>query len=92
MAHLVGELSLADDDFRRWWGDHHIASRTRGSKSLRHPIAGDLTLDWDALTCAGDPEQQLVVWTAEPDTLSHDALRLLASWTATTTDHSVADR
>ncbi|MDT0544738.1 helix-turn-helix domain-containing protein [Streptomyces lonegramiae] len=91
MARLVGELSMADDDFRRWWGDHHVASRTRGNKVLRHPVAGDLTLDWDALSCAGDPEQQLVVWTAEPGTPSHDALRLLASWTATT-DRSAADR
>ncbi|MEU3524249.1 helix-turn-helix domain-containing protein [Streptomyces sp. NPDC038707] len=89
MARLVGELSIADDDFRRWWGDHRVASRTRGNKVLRHPVAGELTLDWDALSVAGDPEQQLVVWTAEPGTPSHDALRLLASWTATT-DRSAA--
>ncbi|MFD7923517.1 hypothetical protein ACFV3R_30425 [Streptomyces sp. NPDC059740] len=84
MQRLVGELSIASDDFRHWWGDHRVARRTRGSKALRHPVAGELTLDWDALSCAGDPGQQLVVWTAEPGTPSHDALRLLASWNATT--------
>ncbi|MFE6931944.1 helix-turn-helix domain-containing protein [Streptomyces sp. NPDC057699] len=82
MAALVGELSMRDDDFRRWWGDHHIATRSRGSKVLHHPVAGELTLDWDALTCATDPDQQLVVWTAEPGTPSHDGLRILASWAA----------
>ncbi|WP_228447219.1 helix-turn-helix domain-containing protein [Streptomyces paludis] len=92
MARLVGELSMADDDFRRWWGEHHIAGRTRGNKALHHPVAGDLTLDWDALSCAGDPEQQLVIWTAEPGTPSHDALRLLASWTASAHHHPAADR
>ncbi|MFD9392270.1 hypothetical protein ACFWBB_16565 [Streptomyces sp. NPDC060000] len=44
MARLVGELSLANEDFRRWWGDHHVASRTRGNRVLRPQIAGDITL------------------------------------------------
>lgn len=82
MAKLVGELSMTDDDFRRWWGDHRVATRSKGTKVLHHPIAGDLTLDWDALTCVSDPDQQLVVWTAEPGTPSYDGLRFLASWAA----------
>ncbi|MET7637825.1 helix-turn-helix domain-containing protein [Streptomyces sp. NPDC005438] len=88
LAALVGELSLRDDDFRRWWGDHHVATRGRGSKVLRHPVTGDLTLDWDALACANDPEQQLVVWTAEPGSPSHDALRILSSWATSGTRSS----
>lgn len=83
MASLVGELSVQDPDFRRWWADHHVAARQGGTKRLRHPVAGDITLQWDALTCAADPEQQLVVWTAEPGSPSHDALRMLASWRVT---------
>lgn len=89
MARLVGELSLSSDDFRRWWADHHVANRSRGTKVLRHPVAGELTLDWDALTCVGDPDQQLVVWSAEPGTPSHDGLRLLASWSAAPAPESV---
>ncbi|MFD9421863.1 hypothetical protein [Streptomyces sp. NPDC060054] len=84
MATLVGELSLRDDGFRRRRGGRHIATRNRGSKVLRDPVAGELALDRDALACANDPDQQLVVWTAEPGTASHDALRILASWTADT--------
>ncbi|QJS99823.1 helix-turn-helix transcriptional regulator [Streptomyces asoensis] len=80
---LVGELSVQDDDFRTWWGGHHVAALNVGTKTLHHPIAGELTLDWDTLTASTDPEQQLVVWTAEPHTPSHDGLRLLASWAAT---------
>ncbi|HEX2316651.1 MAG TPA: helix-turn-helix transcriptional regulator [Thermomonospora sp.] len=79
---LVGELSVQDEDFRRWWAAHHVAVRSVGTKMLRHPVAGDLTLDWDTLTCTTDPDQQLVVWTAEPGTPSHDGLRILASWCA----------
>ena len=82
MARLVGELSLRDADFRRWWADHRVAAHRGGSKVLHHPVAGRLTLDWDALACVNDPGQQLVVWTAEPGTPSHDGLRILASWSA----------
>ncbi|MEW2128928.1 helix-turn-helix domain-containing protein [Streptomyces sp. NPDC005435] len=79
---LVGELSMRDEDFRRWWGAHRVATRGMGTKVLRHPVAGDLTLDWNTLTCVTDPDQQLVTYTAEPGTPSYDALRILASWTA----------
>lgn len=30
------------------------------------------------------PDQQFIVWTAEPGTPTHDCLRLLASWAAGT--------
>ncbi|MFC9123113.1 hypothetical protein ACFTXO_25505 [Streptomyces sp. NPDC057067] len=63
-------------------GRHHIATRSRGSKILHHPVAGELTFDCDALTCTTDPDQQLVVRTAEPGIPSHDGLRILASWAA----------
>ncbi|MET7289480.1 helix-turn-helix domain-containing protein [Streptomyces sp. NPDC005573] len=88
---LVGELSLRDEDFRRWWGAHRVATRGMGTKVLHHPVMGDLTLDWNTLTCATDPDQQLVTYTAEPGTPSHDALRILASWT-TGTREAEADR
>lgn len=50
-----------------------------GHQGIPPPLAGDLTLDWDTLVCASDPDQQLVTWTAEPATPSHDGLRMLAS-------------
>lgn len=84
LSALVGELSVQDADFRRWWGAHHVAVRGMGTKVYHHPVAGDLTLEWDTLTCATDPDQQLVTWTAEPGTPSHDGLRILASWSAHT--------
>ncbi|MDA3624096.1 helix-turn-helix domain-containing protein [Saccharopolyspora sp. WRP15-2] len=79
---LVGELSVQDDQFRQWWGAHHVASRGMGTKTMHHPVVGDLTLDWNALTSATDPGQQLITWTAEAGSPSHDGLRILASWSA----------
>lgn len=77
---LVGELCVRDPDFRSWWAEHDVATMISGTKRYRHPVVGDLTLDWDVLSHTAD--QQLLVMTAEPGTPSHDALRLLASWAA----------
>lgn len=52
---------------------------------VRHPLVGELTLDWDTLAPTVDAEHQLVVWSAEPGSPSHDALRILASWAGATT-------
>lgn len=79
---LVGELSVRDPDFRTWWGDHRVAVRTSGTKALRHPVVGELALDWSTLTDTSDPDQQLIALTAAPGTPAHDALRLLGSVTA----------
>ncbi|MFI1034523.1 helix-turn-helix domain-containing protein [Streptomyces sp. NPDC020951] len=78
---LVEELSARDAQFRQWWTEHDVAMRGKGVKKLRHPMVGELTLDWNTLTCGTDPDQHIIVWNAEPGTPSHDALRLLASWT-----------
>ncbi|MFF7280442.1 helix-turn-helix domain-containing protein [Streptomyces griseorubiginosus] len=82
LAALVGELSVADAYFRQWWAGRQMSGRRMGTKRLRHPIVGDLTLDWDSLTSTADPTQKLVIATADPGTPSHDGLLLLASWTA----------
>lgn len=63
-------------------GGHHVVSRGSGTKRFHHPVAGELVLGWDTLTCSTDPDQELVVWTAEPGTPSYDGLRALASWAA----------
>lgn len=76
---LVGELSVADVDFRRWWSDHRVAARRSGTKTFHHPAVGELTLSWGTLTVAGDPDQQLITLTAEHGSLSDRRLRELAS-------------
>ena len=87
---LVGELSVQDEQFCRWWGGRQTASRTSGSKVFDHPVAGELTLDWHVLTCEADPGQRLVVWTAEPHSRSHEALRFLSSWAGVHQDPTAA--
>lgn len=82
LTELVGELSVAYPEFRQWWAAHHVATRGTGTKHLRHPVVGDLHLDWNAVTWAADPDLQIIVWTAERGTPTYDGLRMLASWAA----------
>lgn len=82
MIALVEELSEGDPQFREWWAAHQVAHHFMGTKAFRHPVAGDLTLDWETLACPSDPDQHLVIFTAEPGTASHDGLRFLACWSA----------
>lgn len=92
LSELVGELSIRDPHFRQWWAAHNVAAQTTGVKMLRHPLVGELTLDWETLACATDPDQQIVVWTAAPDTPSHESLAFLASWVTTHTAEERGDR
>ncbi len=82
LAALVGELSLVSAQFRQWWAARHVTHPSFGTKTIRHPELGEFTLDWDAFAYTGDPEQQLVLWSAEPGSSSYDKLRILSSWVA----------
>jgi transcriptional regulator with XRE-family HTH domain len=82
LASLVGELSLKSADFREWWGARHVQRTAVGTKTFRHPVAGDITLDWQTLSCPADPEQHLSIYSAERGTPSHEALQFLSSWAA----------
>ncbi|MFD3619468.1 helix-turn-helix domain-containing protein [Streptomyces sp. NPDC058676] len=76
---LVEELSALDPQFRLWWTSHDVAVRAGGTRLLRHPVVGDLSFQRSTFTCAEDPEQHLVVWTAEPGSQTCRALRSLAA-------------
>ncbi|WP_433446106.1 helix-turn-helix domain-containing protein [Streptomyces sp. CA-142005] len=83
LARLVGELSMKDPDFRRWWSDHKVRSQRQGRKEFVHPVAGELSLDFQVLDIRGATEQSLLVYTAEPHSPSAQALTFLAGWAAT---------
>ncbi|MDH2424979.1 helix-turn-helix transcriptional regulator [Sphaerisporangium sp. TRM90804] len=81
LADLVGELTLRCPEFTTWWNDHHVLRRTHGTKHYRHPVAGDLYFAYESFQPAGDPDQSLCVYNAEPGSATAEALRLLSSWT-----------
>ncbi|MEV0585371.1 helix-turn-helix domain-containing protein [Nonomuraea sp. NPDC050310] len=68
LSRLVGDLSIASADFRRWWAERRVAHQNFGTKLVRHPVVGDMVLDWDSFQQVGNPDQQLIIWSAEPGT------------------------
>ena len=82
-AALIEDLREHSPEFDRWWEQHRVHQRTHGSKRLRHPLVGELTVEYETLSPPGDPDTTLFVYTAEAGSPSKRALDLLASWTLT---------
>jgi hypothetical protein len=45
---------------------HHVAIKRRRARTYNYLVVGEITLDWDTFTYDTDPDQQLIVSTAEP--------------------------
>jgi transcriptional regulator with XRE-family HTH domain len=82
LSDLIGQLSTRSEDFRRRWAAHDVRIHTTGVKLIRHPVVGDLDLPFEFFPLPADAGQSLLTYTAEPDSPTHDALILLASWAA----------
>jgi transcriptional regulator with XRE-family HTH domain len=65
-AELVDELCAVSPYVREWWAKHDVLANSSGTKRLRHPRTGAMTLDHTVLQVAEAPEQKLVVYSAPP--------------------------
>jgi hypothetical protein len=83
LSDLVGELSTRSELFRTMWAAHDVLLHRTGTKNLHHPVAGDLDLTYEAFELPAEPGLRMLVYTAEPDTPTAQALDFLASWAAT---------
>nr|WP_205602790.1 MULTISPECIES: helix-turn-helix transcriptional regulator [Mumia] len=80
---LVGELSTCSELFRQRWASQDVRYHRSGRKRLRHPVVGQLDLDFEDLEFPSEPGLHLNVYTAPAGSPTSDALKLLASWVAT---------
>ena len=83
LSDLVGELSTRSELFRTLWAAHDVLLHRTGRKNLHHPVAGDLDLTYEAFELPSDPGLRMLVYTAEPDSPTAQALDFLASWATT---------
>ncbi|GAA0388875.1 helix-turn-helix transcriptional regulator [Micromonospora gifhornensis] len=79
---LVEEVGSASAEFRRLWGRHDVQGKTHEAKTFRHGAVGELTLSYHAFDVREAPGQQLIVYRAQPDSRSAEALRLLGTLAA----------
>jgi transcriptional regulator with XRE-family HTH domain len=79
LSGLISDLSAGSAEFRALWAEHDVEYYRTGVQPFRHPVAGDLTLNYNAFELPGDPGQTMIVYTADPDSPSHEALTRLAA-------------
>jgi transcriptional regulator with XRE-family HTH domain len=84
LTDLIGELSTRSEEFRAMWAAHNVRLHRTGLKHFHHPVIGRIDLMFEAMALEADEGLTLTAYTAEPGTPAHDALKLLASWAATT--------
>jgi len=73
---LVAECTR-DVEFARLWAERDVKATGRGSKVLRHPAAGVLTVDFEVLLPLGDADQRVMIG-RPADEASRAALRSCA--------------
>lgn len=83
LIELVGELSTRSEVFRQRWASHDVQFHRSGQKRLRHPVVGQLDLNFESMELPAEPGLTLNVYTASPDSPTADGLKMLASWAAT---------
>jgi len=79
---LIDELRDTDVDVARWWDDHAVRDCASVAKRVAHPTAGPLDFDIEIVAAPHEPDQTLVVHTAQPDSPTARVLPILASWAA----------
>ncbi|WP_454699242.1 helix-turn-helix transcriptional regulator [Arthrobacter humicola] len=89
---LVGELTTRSGLFAGLWAGHDVRIHTTGTKRFHHPVAGDLSLQFETLHLPGDEGQTLFTFTAEPGSASENALAFLASWAASPAESTIKTR
>lgn len=75
---------MRSEEFRARWAGHNVRLHHTGPKQFNHPVVGLLDLVFEAVDLPTDDlwGLDLTVYTAEPGSPSDDALKMLASWAA----------
>lgn len=84
LIQLIGELSTQSELFRKRWASRDVVYHRSGLKRLHHPIVGDLDLNYESMDLPSEPGLVMNVYTAPAGSPTADALRVLASWVAST--------
>lgn len=59
---LVDELCRLSPQFEAMWRDNDVRSHGDGLKTLHHPVAGPLTMEYSAFAVDGRPDLSLVIY------------------------------
>jgi len=74
---LITELTEGAPEFRSLWERNDVRGKTHEAKTFHHQAVGELTLSYHAFDVRDAADQQLIVYRAEPNSRSAEALKLL---------------
>ncbi|MET7752130.1 helix-turn-helix transcriptional regulator [Micromonospora sp. NPDC005367] len=78
VAELVAELRDASPEFAQLWQRRDVQTTPVLTKTFRHPVVGEITVNCDALTLP-DRDQHLVLYSAPPGSRDAEALAFLGA-------------
>lgn len=85
---LIAELGEHSPEFRTMWAEHRVYECTFGTKRLVHPVVGRIDVDFENFAVAGEPDQELFVYSTPAGSPSSDALNILAAWNVDRADRA----
>ncbi|WP_337191829.1 helix-turn-helix domain-containing protein [Nocardioides flavescens] len=77
LARLLDDLATGSERFRELWDEGSATTWRTHTKTLAHPVVGDVTLECDVLVVP-DADQTLHVYSAAPGTPAAEQLALLS--------------
>jgi transcriptional regulator with XRE-family HTH domain len=90
LAEQIRTLTQLSEEFRRRWADHNVRFHHSGIKRFRHPVVGELQLDFDVFVVEADQTLRLYSYTAEPGTVWAERFTQLAAWAENSVDDPTA--
>jgi transcriptional regulator with XRE-family HTH domain len=70
IAELVEELCAKSADFAKVWRENDLVAHGEGTKRLRHPVLGDIELEYSGFAVDGRPDLNLVVYNPVDETVA----------------------
>jgi len=68
ISDLVEELCRTSAEFKRIWEENEVIAHGEGTKRLRHPVLGDIELEYSGFAIDGRPDLNMVVYNpVDPD-------------------------
>ncbi|MBB3308779.1 transcriptional regulator with XRE-family HTH domain [Rhizobium sp. BK196] len=68
ISDLVEELCRTSAEFKRIWEENEVIAHGEGTKRLKHPVLGDIELEYSGFAIDGRPDLNMVVYNpVDPD-------------------------
>lgn len=83
LERLVGELSVASEDFARFWAGYRLFKHGHGIKRIFHKTVGTMTLNYETFDIPDSGGQFFSIYTADVGSPSAEKLQILLSWNQT---------